>query len=211
MDGKAGADRVVCGDSEIRALQRDRFVRAPGWVLLPTRRRDRFGMKCRVSHSEPTLPIAKIDGYFEPRLHCGSLRLRARAIVDGKIRQTPILELRRFIGSGFRAAISEQFGLPYLFGSGELADAASTGPETNLGADCANFVIFALRREGLRILVRIPERAAARTCRSCGSGSATGGRSDTNERRGFTARLNRGSRCARRGSYGGSSPTRSPR
>jgi GST-like protein len=31
----------------------------------------------------------------------------------------------------------EEFGLPYLFGSGELTDGASTGPETNLGADCA--------------------------------------------------------------------------
>src|SRR5262249_5130193 len=60
-------------------------------------------------------------------------------------------ELRRFIGDDFRAAITEQFGLPYLFGSGELADENNTGPETNLGADCANFVIFALRRQGLRI------------------------------------------------------------
>lgn len=105
----------------------------------------------RISHSDAALPICKIDNYFDRQLHCGSLRLRARAIVDGRIRQTPILELRRFIGSGFRAAISEQFGLPYLFGSGELAEASSTGPETNRGADCANFVIFALRREGLRV------------------------------------------------------------
>ena len=51
-------------------------------------------------------------------------------------------------GSGFRAAITEQFGLPYLFGSGELIDGANTGPETGLGADCANFVVYALRRQG---------------------------------------------------------------
>jgi hypothetical protein len=76
--------------------------------------------------------------------------LRARAVVDGKIRETPVLELRRFIGSGFRAAISEQFGLPYLFGSGELSENSDTGPETNLGADCANFVVYALRRQGQR-------------------------------------------------------------
>jgi hypothetical protein len=59
--------------------------------------------------------------------------------------------LRRFIGSGFRAAVTEQFGLPYLFGSGELSEASNTGPETNLGADCANFVVYALRRQGQRI------------------------------------------------------------
>src|SRR5207249_11489177 len=97
------------------------------------------------------LPMKKIDNLFDRQLHCGSLRLRARALVDGKIRETPVLELRRFAGSGFRAAISEQFGLPYLFGSGELSENSDTGPETNLGADCANFVVYALRRQGWRV------------------------------------------------------------
>src|SRR5262249_869515 len=45
----------------------------------------------------------------------------------------------------------EQFGLPYLFGSGELSEFSDTGPETNLGADCANFVVYALRRQGQHI------------------------------------------------------------
>jgi hypothetical protein len=62
-----------------------------------------------------------------------------------------VIELRRFIGSGFRAALTEQFGLPYLFGSGELSEFSDTGPETNLGADCANFVVYGLRRQGQRI------------------------------------------------------------
>jgi Bacterial capsule synthesis protein PGA_cap len=100
---------------------------------------------------EAVLPIAKIDNLFDRQLHCGSLRLRARAVVDGKLRETPVIELRRFISSGFRAAISEQFGLPYLFGSGELSENSANGPETNLGADCANFVIYALRRNGQRV------------------------------------------------------------
>ena len=95
--------------------------------------------------------MTKIENLFDRELHCGSVRLRARAVVDGKVRETPVIELRRFIGSGFRAAITEQFGLPYLFGSGELSEASDTGPETNLGADCANFVVYALRRQGQRI------------------------------------------------------------
>jgi Bacterial capsule synthesis protein PGA_cap len=103
----------------------------------------------RIDHQDSVLPTGKIDNLFS--WHCGSLRLRARAVVDGKIRETPVLELRRFIGSGFRAAISEQFGLPYLFGSGELSENSDTGPETNLGADCANFVVYALRRQGQRV------------------------------------------------------------
>jgi poly-gamma-glutamate capsule biosynthesis protein CapA/YwtB (metallophosphatase superfamily) len=32
-----------------------------------------------------------------------------------------------------------------------LSEASNTGPETNLGADCANFVVYALRRQGHRI------------------------------------------------------------
>src|SRR5947207_15528965 len=84
--------------------------------------------------------------------------MRARAVVDGTIRETPVLELRRFISSGFRAAITEQFGLPYLFGSGELSEDFDTGAETNLGADCANFVVYALRRDGRRVPWSDPKR-----------------------------------------------------
>jgi poly-gamma-glutamate capsule biosynthesis protein CapA/YwtB (metallophosphatase superfamily) len=104
-----------------------------------------------IDHHDSVLPMTRIDNLFDRQLHCGSLRLRARALVDGKIRETPVLELRRFVDSGFRAAISEQFGLPYLFGSGELSENSDSGPETNLGADCANFVLYALRRQGHRV------------------------------------------------------------
>ncbi|MFN7972976.1 MAG: CapA family protein [Acidobacteriota bacterium] len=103
-----------------------------------------------IAFSGTTLAGATIDALLgQPRY--GSLRLRARARVDGRLRETPVMELRRFSGDGFRAAITEQFGLPYLFGSGELAIGADTGPETRLGADCANFVVYALRRQGLRV------------------------------------------------------------
>jgi len=111
-----------------------------------------------IAQHDSVLPITKIDNLFDSEWHCGSLRLRARAVVAGKLRETPVLELRRFIGSGFRAAISEQFGLPYLFGSGELSENSDTGPETNLGADCANFVIYALRRQGQRVPWSDPKR-----------------------------------------------------
>jgi len=111
-----------------------------------------------IGHHDSALSITKIDNLFDRQLHCGSLRLRARAVVDGKIRETPVLELRRFLGSGFRAAVSEQFGLPYLFGSGGLAENSNTGPETNLGADCANFVVYALRRQGQRFPWSDPKR-----------------------------------------------------
>jgi hypothetical protein len=62
-----------------------------------------------------------------------------------------MIEARRFAGSGFRAAVTEQFGLPYLFGIGELIIDGETGAETNLGTDCANFVAYAMRRQGVPV------------------------------------------------------------
>jgi hypothetical protein len=78
----------------------------------------------------------------------GAVRVKARVEIGGRVRETAPIEIRRFAGAGFRAAITEQFGLPYLFGSGELSDGSNTGPETGFGADCANFVVYALRRQG---------------------------------------------------------------
>ncbi len=101
--------------------------------------------------SDNELPISRLDSLFAEPNRCGSIRLFARATVDGRARETAAIDIRRYAGTGFRAAISEQFGLPYLFGSGQLWDGTDSGPEMNLGADCANFLVFALRRQGLQI------------------------------------------------------------
>jgi hypothetical protein len=105
----------------------------------------------KVRHDGGTLPVAALRGFFDQKTGCGSIRLKARVAQNNHIRETPVIEIRRFAGSGFHAAIMEQFGLPYLFGSGELRDRTSTGPETGWGADCANFVVYALRRQGGQI------------------------------------------------------------
>jgi hypothetical protein len=81
----------------------------------------------------------------------GAMRLKARVEIEGHIRETPAIEVRRFEGTGFRAGLTEQFGLPYLFGSGVLRARDETGPETGFGADCANFVVYALRRQGYAV------------------------------------------------------------
>src|SRR4029077_14068812 len=77
---------------------------------------------------DSVLPVTKIENLFDRQLHCGSLRLRARAALHRKIRARRLMQLRRLLGSGFRAALTGQFGLPYLFGSGELSEASDTGP-----------------------------------------------------------------------------------
>jgi poly-gamma-glutamate capsule biosynthesis protein CapA/YwtB (metallophosphatase superfamily) len=100
---------------------------------------------------ERALPVDSLRKFFDRKTGSGAVRLKARVEIDRHIRETAPIEIRRFSGSGFRAAITEQFGLPYLFGSGELRDGANTGPETGWGADCANFVVYALRRQGRSI------------------------------------------------------------
>jgi len=95
-----------------------------------------------------TLPVVALRKFFDPQTGCGSVRLRARVEIEGRVRETQAIEIRRFAGEGFRAALTEQFQLPYLFGSGGLRDGTNTGPETTWGADCANFLVYALRRQG---------------------------------------------------------------
>ncbi len=81
----------------------------------------------------------------------GAVRVKARVLINGHPRETAPIEIRRSDGTGFRAALMEQFGLPYLFGSGQLRAGGETGPETGFGADCANFVVYALRRQGYAV------------------------------------------------------------
>lgn len=89
--------------------------------------------------------------FFPVPKDLGAARVKARVAINGSLRETPAIEVRRVAGEGIRAALTEQFRLPYLFGSGELTDGVSTGPETGFGADCANFVVYALRRQGRAI------------------------------------------------------------
>jgi hypothetical protein len=105
----------------------------------------------RLRQNGGALPIEALRDFFDRRTGCGAIRLQARVEINHHIRETPAIEIRRFAGTGFRAALTEQFGLPYLFGSGALRDGTNTGPETGWGADCANFLVYAFRREGRQV------------------------------------------------------------
>jgi hypothetical protein len=102
----------------------------------------------RIRRAGNVLPISLLRDLFDRKSGCGAIRLKARAEINHHLRETPAIELRRFAEEGFHAALTEQFGLPYLFGSGEMRDGRSTGPETGWGADCANFLVYAFRRQG---------------------------------------------------------------
>lgn len=98
-----------------------------------------------------TLPLEQLQQFFDGQTGCGALRIKARVQTSAGLRETPVVELRRFEGTGFRAALTEQFALPYLFGSGALRHGSNIGSETGWGADCANFLVYALRRQGRRV------------------------------------------------------------
>jgi hypothetical protein len=88
----------------------------------------------------------------------GVLRVSAEVETDAGIAHTARIEIRRAVGTGFRAGLSEQFGLPYVFGAGLLRRAGLRGPDTGVGNDCANFLVYAWRRSGLQIPWSDPAR-----------------------------------------------------
>ncbi len=81
----------------------------------------------------------------------GVLRVSAELETEDGVAHTARIEIRRHIGTGFRAGLSEQFGLPYVFGAGFLRRGSLRGPDTGVGNDCANFLVYAWRRSGLRM------------------------------------------------------------
>ena len=110
--------------------------------------------KCQALGTGATLPLAKL------RLPtgCGTVKLRAEVVRDGESRYSAPVAVRvRAAGTtGFRMALSEQFALPYVFGSTFLTATAPdgcrrTGAECGEGADCANFLSAAFRAEGWRM------------------------------------------------------------
>ncbi len=105
-----------------------------------------------VSTSDPALaaPWEKFAPLLD-KAGWGDLELQAEITAGKQTTRTPRVHLRFFAYEGFRASLTEQFGLPYVFGSTWLSDGERTGPETGWGADCANFIIAGLRRQGHRV------------------------------------------------------------
>jgi poly-gamma-glutamate capsule biosynthesis protein CapA/YwtB (metallophosphatase superfamily) len=98
-----------------------------------------------------TLPAEVWQAALPGPDHSGVLRVSAQIETDEATVETARIELRRALGAGFHGALSEQFGLPYVFGAGFLERAALRGPDTGVGNDCANFLVAAWRRAGVRM------------------------------------------------------------
>jgi hypothetical protein len=64
---------------------------------------------------------------------------------------TSPVDVRFRKGKGFRAALSECFGMPYVFGISGARERGFTGVDTGWGADCANLLAHAWRRNGIPV------------------------------------------------------------
>jgi len=82
----------------------------------------------------------------------GRFRLAAECETEAGWIAAPPVELRLCQGEGFRAALSECFGMPYVFGIALARDGDLGGVETGLGSDCSNFLIHAWRRQGFPLV-----------------------------------------------------------
>ncbi|MCU0780484.1 MAG: CapA family protein [Akkermansiaceae bacterium] len=59
------------------------------------------------------------------------------------------IDLRVRRGNGFLAAVSECFGMPYVFGVALQEDGGARGVDTGWGSDCSNLFSYAWRRNGV--------------------------------------------------------------
>jgi capsule synthesis protein PGA_cap len=100
---------------------------------------------------EPVLGAETWMGALPGPERTGVLRVSAELETQDGVAHTARVEIRRGLGAGFRRGLSEQFGVPYVFGAGFLRARGLRGPDTGAGNDCANFLVYAWRHAGLRI------------------------------------------------------------
>ena len=110
---------------------------------------------------EDRLPVAESNDFALPlgKWSGGGGRLRVTAEYEREGAWLPagVAELRFGEGSGFRRALSETRGMPYLFGVAGVEVDGLSGVDAGWGADCSNVLVHAWRRCGVPIRLGDPE------------------------------------------------------
>jgi hypothetical protein len=88
----------------------------------------------------------------------GRFRIEAEYETEHGWLPAPPAELRIRTQGGFRGALSECGGMPYVFGIAGVAEGDLSGVETGWGSDCANLLIHAWRRNGIPLAWGDPGR-----------------------------------------------------
>ncbi len=105
-------------------------------------------------HEVRTLLMETTDFQLAPDVWCGGpgrYRITAEYETPSGWLPAGTIELRLRSGDRFRGALSECFKMPYVFGIAAVREGELTGVESGWGADCANLLIHAWRRNGLPI------------------------------------------------------------
>ncbi len=74
----------------------------------------------------------------------------------------PVIEIRVRTADGFRGALSECGGMPYVFGIAAVRNGDLTGVDSGWGSDCANLLVHGWRRVGMPLAWGDPGRLRAR-------------------------------------------------
>ena len=99
----------------------------------------------------------------------GRIRIAAECETSQGWLPVPPVELAMFTGTGFRAALSECMGMPYVFGIAGVSGHELSGVETGWGSDCANLLAYAWRRQGLPLAWGDPGRLRAQLATKAGN------------------------------------------
>ena len=81
----------------------------------------------------------------------GVVRVSAEVETGGDWQAIAPVEIRVGAGKGFRRALSECMGMPYVFGIAGVEEDDLTGVESGWGADCSNLLSYGWRRCGRAI------------------------------------------------------------
>ncbi len=92
-----------------------------------------------------------LQPFFDRKTGWGTIRVFCEASAGRQTYSSNVMRLSRYKGDGYLGKLTEIFNLPYVYGSAMLQEDGKTSADARYGADCSNFIIYGLRREGRNI------------------------------------------------------------
>ncbi|UCD84102.1 MAG: hypothetical protein JSU92_12585, partial [Deltaproteobacteria bacterium] len=92
------------------------------------------------------LILSDLLSLFDSDTGFGTIRLFCEVIIGKGVYRSNVLCLSRYRDESYLGKLTEIFNLPYIYGSALLRDNGKVAAEAKYGADCANFIIYGLRR-----------------------------------------------------------------
>ncbi len=110
------------------------------------------------SSESTTLVYQDIHNLFNATTNTGTIHLFAEAFINNNLYQSNRISLSLYSEKTFLGRISEIINCPYVFGSTILKINNQQSAEAMIGTDCANFIIYAKKRQGFDMSYGNPEQ-----------------------------------------------------